>query len=112
MENKNENAKNKVQKIFNIGDRIYFLDDDRIVTGIIDVVITKKFKCMDLIRCSNKKNTIKTSYLYEVKNGDGKIRSDCAFASFDDLVKHLKENIVDFSDDSDDGDDENKTFIN
>lgn len=104
MENKN--AKNEAQKIFNIGDRIYYLDDDRIVTGIIDVVITKKFKCMDF-RCSNKKNTIRTSYLYEVENGDGTIRSDCAFASFDELVKHLKENIVDFSDDSDDCDDEN-----
>ena len=108
MENKNENTKNEVRKIFNIGDRIYYLDDDRIVTGIIDVVITKKFKCMNFIRCCNKKNTtIKTDYLYEVENGDGTIRSDCAFASFDDLVKHLKENIVDFSDDSDDGDDEN-----
>ena len=96
MGNKNEKARKEVQKIFNIGDRIYYLDDDRIVTGIIDVVVTKKIKYSD-------KNSIRTMYLYEVENGcDGAIRSDRAFASLDDLVKHLKKNIVDLSVDEED----------
>ena len=75
---------------YTIGDRIYYLDETCVKTGIIDGV-----------KSTTKNDTGKqfvVNFTYEVEGGFCySIPEDYAYSSFEELVEDLKANIIDMS---------------
>lgn len=81
-----------IQKGIDLGDKVYFIQDNSIFSGIVES-ITKEYT-------DDNKSSISTSYVIRISLLNRVQFTGMVFRSFSELINDLKENIIEYQEDS------------